>query len=62
MCDGFTKKYGVHMLVYFELHASMEDAIVREKQLKKWERAWKVRLIEERNPDWNDLYDSVLEG
>jgi len=57
---GFTKKYGVHMLVYFELHDDMESAIVREKRLKKWNRAWKLRLIEEMNPDWNDLYESIL--
>lgn len=48
------------MLVYFELHEDMEFAIVREKRLKKWNRAWKLRLIEEMNPDWNDLYESIL--
>ena len=58
--EGFTKKHGVHMLVYFELHDDMESAIVREKRLKKWNRAWKLRLIEEMNPDWNDLYESIL--
>ena len=58
--DGFTKKYGVHMLVYFELHDDMESAIIREKRLKKWNRAWKLRLIEEMNPDWIDLYESIL--
>lgn len=58
--EGFTKKYGVHMLVYFELHDDMESAIIREKRLKKWNRAWKLRLIEEMNPDWNDLYESIL--
>ena len=58
--EGFTKKHGVHMLVYFELHDDMESAIVREKRLKKWNRAWKLRLIEEMNPDWNDLYGSIL--
>ena len=57
---GFTKKYGVHMLVYFELHGDMESAIIREKRLKKWNRAWKLRLIEEMNPDWDDLYQSIL--
>jgi putative endonuclease len=57
---GFTEKYGVHTLVYFELHDDMESAIVREKRLKKWNRAWKLRLIEEKNPDWNDLYPSIL--
>lgn len=58
--EGFTKKYGVHMLVYFELHDDMESAIIREKRLKKWNRAWKLRLIEEMNPDWHDLYESIL--
>jgi putative endonuclease len=58
--EGFTKQHGVHMLVYFELHDDMESAIVREKRLKKWNRAWKLRLIEEMNPDWNDLYGSIL--
>ncbi len=60
--EGFTKKYDVHMLVYFELHDDMESAIIREKRLKKWSRAWKLRLIEEMNPDWNDLYESILES
>jgi putative endonuclease len=53
--DGFTKQYGVHTLVYFELHAGMYEAIQREKRLKKWNRAWKIRLIEEMNPGWKDL-------
>ena len=62
-CDtvaGFTKKYGVHILVYFELHADMLTAIAREKQLKKWNRAWKIELIEAANPEWRDLWDEVL--
>jgi putative endonuclease len=58
--EGFTKKYGVHTLVYYELHDEMENAIVREKRLKKWNRAWKLRLIEEKNPEWNDLYASII--
>ncbi len=58
--EGFTKKYGVHRLVYYELHDDMENAIIREKRLKKWNRAWKLRLIEEMNPNWDDLYDSLL--
>jgi putative endonuclease len=53
--DGFTKQHGVHTLVYFEVHADMYEAIQREKRLKKWNRAWKIRLIEDRNPEWNDL-------
>lgn len=48
------------MLVYFEIHHEMISAIAREKQLKKWERSWKIKLIEEKNPEWNDLYDSLL--
>ena len=55
--DGFTKRYGVHRLVYYETHPTMEAAIRREKQLKKWNRLWKVRLIEEMNPTWADLFD-----
>jgi len=58
--DGFTKKYGIHRLVYYELHATMIDAIRREKQLKKWNRAWKIRLLEERNPEWLDLWADIL--
>jgi putative endonuclease len=57
--ESFTKRYGVHMLVYYELHGDMQQAIIREKQLKKWNRAWKLRLIEEKNPNWDDLYESV---
>jgi putative endonuclease len=57
---GFTKKYGVHSLVYYETHADMASAIVREKQIKKWERAWKVELIETRNPTWQDLWTDIL--
>ena len=58
--DGFTKEHAVHSLVYFELHDDMENAILREKQLKKWNRAWKIRLIEEQNPTWKDLYPSII--
>ncbi|MHB8105310.1 MAG: GIY-YIG nuclease family protein [Dehalococcoidales bacterium] len=57
--EGFTKKYNVHMLVYYEQCESIESAIQREKQLKAWHRAWKIRLIEEANPDWKDLYDVI---
>jgi putative endonuclease len=57
---GFTDRYEVDLLVHYELHATMEDAIVREKRLKKWDRAWKVRLIEERNPEWVDLWEQIL--
>jgi putative endonuclease len=56
---GFTKEYGVHRLVYFEQHADIEAAIRREKRLKKWNRVWKIRLIEEANPNWDDLYPQI---
>lgn len=52
---GFTAEYDVKILVWFEQHATMESAIQREKRIKKWNRAWKLRLIEEGNPDWRDL-------
>ncbi len=52
---GFTADYGINRLVWFEQHATMEAAITREKQIKKWNRAWKIRLIEQTNPDWRDL-------
>ena len=60
--DGFTKQYGVHRLVYYELHTSMIEAIRREKQIKKWRRAWKIELIEKENPEWRDLWPSIVEG
>jgi len=58
--EGFTSKYGVHALVYYEMHEDMISAITREKQLKKWQRAWKLRLIEERNAEWRDLWHEIL--
>jgi putative endonuclease len=58
--DGFTKQYQVHILVYYETHATMLDAITREKQLKKWNRAWKIALIEKENPQWLDLYPMII--
>ena len=57
--DGFTKKYSVHMLVYFEETSEIESAIQREKQLKTWKRNWKLELIEKGNPEWRDLYFSI---
>jgi putative endonuclease len=60
LADGFTKKYRIHHLVYFELHENMYAAISREKQIKKWNRAWKLELIEKNNPAWNDLYESIV--
>lgn len=58
--EGFTKKYGVDKLVWFETHDAIETAIQRERALKEWKRAWKIRLIKEGNPEWLDLYDSLL--
>ena len=60
LVDGFTKEYAVHNLVYFEVTESVESAIAREKQLKKWNRAWKIRLIEKNNPEWQDLYTELI--
>lgn len=59
LVEGFTKRYRVHRLVWYEVHETMESAISREKALKKWNRAWKVELIEKGNPLWLDLYDKV---
>ena len=58
--EGFTKRYGVHMLVWYEFHASMESAISREKAIKKWKRNRKLELIEKDNPQWNDLYKNLI--
>lgn len=58
--DGFTKKYAVHNLIFFEKYNEIKDAIVREKQIKKWNRNWKIELIEKENPEWNDLYDGLF--
>jgi len=57
--DGFTKKYGVHILVYYEVHATMPDAIRREKQMKRWNRACKIDLIQKTNPQWRDIYEGL---
>jgi putative endonuclease len=57
---GFTEKYGVKLLVWYEVHEDMLAAITREKQIKAWKRAWKIRLIEESNPTWRDLYDEIV--
>ncbi len=58
--EGFTKKYSIHFLVWYELHETMESAIQKEKNIKDWKRAWKLKLIEERNPVWDDLYNELL--
>jgi len=62
LVKGFTKKYEVHRLVYFECFDQIEHAIHREKRLKKWPRAWKVSLIEKDNPNWIDLYPEIVGG
>jgi putative endonuclease len=60
LVEGFTKKYGVHTLVWFEQHETLESAFCREKALKEWHRAWKLALIEEQNPQWCDLYEQII--
>ena len=60
LVEGFTKRYDVRRLVWYETHNTMESAIGREKALKKWDRAWKIRLIEDRNPMWADLYREIV--
>ena len=57
--DGFTRKYQVDRLVWYEVHETMESAIQREKAIKEWQRAWKLRLIEKLNPDWADMYETL---
>ena len=58
--EGFTKRYGVHTLVWFERHETMDSAIAREKAIKEWKRAWKLELVEMNNPTWRDLYDEIV--
>jgi len=60
LMEGFTRRYGVHMLVWFEEYGDIVLAIAREKQIKGWNRAWKIRLIEKGNPNWDDLYDRIV--
>jgi putative endonuclease len=60
LVEGFTTRYSVHRLVYYELHDEMVSAITREKQIKKWKRDWKLNLIEGENPDWDDLWERIL--
>jgi putative endonuclease len=61
LIEGFTRKYRIRTLVYYEMHLTMLEAIRREKQIKKWRRAWKVRLIEQINPEWIDLWNEAGE-
>jgi putative endonuclease len=60
LVDGFTKEYHVHKLVYYEVTDDINGAIIREKQIKKWKRAWKIELIEKSNPEWRDLYSELI--
>ena len=57
---GFTRRYGIKTLVYYEVLRSMNDAILREKQMKKWKREWKIELIEKENPEWKDLFEEIV--
>lgn len=58
--QGFTKRYGIKTLVYYEVYLDIRDAIEREKRLKNWSRLWKLRIIEEMNPEWKDLYEEII--
>ena len=60
LVKGFSKQYGLKTLVYFEAYQNVEEAILREKRLKKWNREWKIKLIEKTNPDWKDLYQRLI--
>jgi len=60
LVEGFSKRYGVHRLVWYEPHGSVESAIQREKRLKEWKRSWKIRLVEKINPGWEDLYSKIV--
>ncbi len=60
LSEGFTRRYGVHRLVWFESAGFLHAAITREKQIKAWKRQWKIELIEKSNPEWRDLYDEIV--
>ena len=60
LVEGFTKRYGVHQLVWYEIHKNMESAIKRDKQIKEWERKWKFELIEDMNRNWEELYYAII--
>ncbi|MDE3060355.1 MAG: GIY-YIG nuclease family protein [Pseudomonadota bacterium] len=62
MRDGFTKKYGIHRLVHYEVFDNVQDAMNRENRLKRWNRTWKIEMIEKNNPEWNDLYNVFCEA
>jgi putative endonuclease len=61
MVPGFTAQYGVHRLVYYEVHDHIEQAILQEKRLKRWRRSWKIELIEKQNEDWHDLWPAIAQ-
>jgi putative endonuclease len=60
LAEGFTKRYKIHNLVYYEAYNKIYDALTREKRIKKWKRQWKIELIEKSNPTWQDLYDDII--
>mgnify|MGYP002336356317 CR=1 FL=1 len=60
LVEGFTRKYGCKILVWYEAHDDIQDARARERRMKKWNRQWKLRVIEEMNPDWDDLFESLF--
>jgi putative endonuclease len=60
LVDGFTKRYNIHRLIWYELHESMDSAITREKRMKNWKRKWKLELIESSNPNWQDIYHTII--
>ncbi len=60
LIEGFTKRYSIHTLVWYEVHETMQSAITREKMVKKWKRGWKLALIEKNNPEWRDLYTDII--
>ncbi len=60
LVEGFTKKHQVHNLIYFEPYKDINEAILREKQMKKWKRYWKIRLVNKANPEWRDLYSQII--
>ncbi len=61
LVEGFTQKYHIHQLVYYEIHQDISQAILREKQIKKWNRQWKLELIETMNPQWSDLWEQIIQ-
>jgi putative endonuclease len=60
LVEGFSKRYRAKILVYFEAHSDVEEAILREKRIKKWNRQWKINLIEKKNPNWDDIYQTLI--